>query len=68
MDNSGRCDRTKYDCDDGTDEYNCGEHLKFPDSTFCHFVETHVLEKVQNDTNIILNFSGIDTVTEFRNS
>lgn len=24
VDISGRCDRTKYDCEDGTDEYDCG--------------------------------------------
>ena len=24
VDKSGRCDRTKYDCVDGTDEYDCG--------------------------------------------
>ena len=24
VDISGRCDRTKYDCADGTDEFECG--------------------------------------------
>jgi len=27
VDMSGRCDRTKYDCADGTDEFECGMQL-----------------------------------------